>query len=321
MSRPQTKLFAPLQIRTSTARNRLWASPACHSSAVDGLPQRWHLVHLGSFAMGGAGLVMAESIAVAREGRRSSGCAGIWNDEHAAAWAKVATFIRQQGALAAVQLTFAGRGVPARTPGSTARMVALFADAARRSESAGFAIVEIDSSRGGLIQEFLSPASNRTDSFGGSYANRVRLLLDIVVAVRAALSESTGLFVRLSVTNEHDGGWSCADTAHLIPLLERVGVDLVNFVSPEPGDDRRGSPHGMSTAAAHVASAVGPLATPREFEDALAGGHADAVFAGRAFLRDRMLPTRAAFELSESIDGTRAWAATDVGAVATVGER
>ena len=344
MSTPRSKLFTPLRIRSSTARNRLWVSPQCQYSAVDGMPQQWHLVHLGSFAVGGAGLVMAEATAVVPEGRISPGCTGIWSDEQAEMWATIATFIEQQGSVAAIQLAHAGRkasthvlwepdgtvtenegGWPTVGPSPVpygdyavpltldeiAGVVKSFADAAVRAESAGFSAVEVHAAHGYLIHEFLSPASNlRTDAYGGSFDNRVQLLLEIVTAVRAALAEGTGLFVRLSATDWVDNGWTVAETARLTPLLEERGVDLIDISSAglDPRQEIRVGPGYQVGLAAEIrraasgpVSAVGLLTSPREFENVLQNGHADVVFAGREFLRDRMLPMRAALELNESM--------------------
>lgn len=344
MSGPGSRLFTPIKIRSHVARNRLWVSPMCQYSALDGVPQQWHLVHLGSFAVGGAGLVMAEATAVVPEGRISPGCAGIWNDEQADMWATIASFIEAQGSLPAIQLAHAGRKASTRVlwepdgsvpvedggwstvaPSSTPYgdyavpralttpelddVVSAFVDAAVRAETAGFSVVEIHAAHGYLLHEFLSPLSNlRSDSYGGPFENRVRLLLEVVDAVRAAISEGTGLFVRLSATDWVEGGWTVEETARLTPLLEARGVDLIDISSAglDPRQQIQIRPGyqvelaaEIRKAAAGPVSAVGLMTTPREFEDVLQLGHADVVFAGREFLRDRMLPMRAALELQQ----------------------
>jgi 2,4-dienoyl-CoA reductase-like NADH-dependent reductase (Old Yellow Enzyme family) len=319
----------------------------CQYSALDGMPQQWHLVHLGSFAVGGAGLVMAEATAVVPEGRISPGCTGIWNDAQAEMWGTIATFIEAQGSLAAIQLAHAGRKASTRvlwepdgsvpveqggwatvgpssapygdyaapralTTAELTEVVSAFAAAAVRAERAGFSIVEIHAAHGYLLHEFLSPLSNiRTDEYGGPFEHRARLLLEVVDAVRAALSAGTGLFVRLSATDWVDDGWTVDETARLTPLLEDRGVDLIDVSSA--GLDPRQRIHvrpgyqiELSAAIRKVAtvpvSAVGLLTSPREFEDVLQRGQADVVFAGREFLRDRMLPMRAALELQQSAE-------------------
>lgn len=344
MSPQAAKLFTPIQIRSHTAHNRLWVSPMCQYTAVDGTPQEWHLVHLGSFAVGGAGLVMAEATAVTAEGRITPGCTGIWNDNQAAVWRTIATFIEEQGSVSAIQLAHAGRKASTRplwetnetvpleeggwpTVGPSAEpyghyatpralaveelasVVSAFAAAAVRAESAGFSVVEIHAAHGYLLHEFLSPLANvRTDQYGGSFENRVRLLLEVVEAVRVSLSDDTGLFVRLSATDWIEDGWTVEETARLAPLLEERGVDLIDITSAglDPRQQIKSGPGyqvGLAAevkkAAAGPVSAVGLLTTPQEFEDVLQHGHADVVFVAREFLRDRMLPKRAALELQQ----------------------
>lgn len=347
MSAAIAKLFTPIQIRSHSARNRLWVSPMCQYSAVDGMPQQWHMVHLGSFAVGGAGLVMAEATAVVPEGRITAGCTGIWNDEQADVWRTIASFIEAQGSLAAIQLAHAGRkasthllwepdgSVPVEEGGWTtvgpsptpygdyampraltttelADLVSAFAAAALRAEAAGFSVIEIHAAHGYLLHEFLSPLSNlRTDGYGGPFEHRVRLLLEVVEAVREALSEGTGLFVRLSATDWIDDGWTVEETARLTPLLEERGVDLIDISSAglDPRQQIHVRPGYQVELAAEIrkaangpVSAVGLLTSPREFEDVLQRGQADVVFAGREFLRDRMLPMRAALELQQQAE-------------------
>jgi 2,4-dienoyl-CoA reductase-like NADH-dependent reductase (Old Yellow Enzyme family) len=335
-------LFEPLTSRGHTFRNRLWVSPMCQYSAVDGMPQDWHLVHLGSFAVGGAGLVMAEATAVSPEGRISPACTGIWNDAQQEAWSRIAAFIRSQGTQAGIQIAHAGRKGSTRplgeTPGAVDvqdggwvtvapsaspygslpvphalnrdeidRVIADFARAAKRAEAAGFTVVEVHAAHGYLLHEFLSPLSNqRHDEYGGDFPNRTRMLLKVVEAVRAALSPGTALFVRLSATDWVEGGWTLEQTVELVPLLEERGVDLID-VSSAGLDPRQSIPVGpgyqvaLASAVKAMAtvpvSAVGLLRSPEEFEGILRDRHADVVFAGREFLRDRMLPLRAARDL------------------------
>lgn len=262
-----SRLFEPLTLRGSTARNRIWVAPMCQYSSVDGMPDDWHLVHLGARAVGGAGLVMTEATAVSPEGRISPADAGIWNDEQAQAWSRVAGFIRSQGALAAMQLAHAGRKASTRRPwdgrgvvppaegGWTpvgpsataypglAEPVALdaegiagvradFVAAARRALSAGFDAVEIHAAHGYLLHSFLSPLSNdRTDEYGGDLAGRMRLVLQVVEDVRAVWPEDRPLLLRISASDWLDGGWTVEDSVLLAKEAAARGVDLVDCSS------------------------------------------------------------------------------------------
>ena len=239
-------LFSPLTLRGTTFRNRLWVAPMCQYSVEkrDGVPTDWHLVHLGSFALGGSGLVMTEATAVSAAGRISPEDTGIWNDEQRDAWARVTAFIRAQGSVAGIQLAHAGRKAstwrpfdPNRgtvppadggwepiapspvafegyatprglTTDEIAGVVSDFTDAAVRAIAAGFELLEIHAAHGYLLHHFLSPLSNlRTDEFGGSLENRAALLLAIVRSVRAAVGPDVPLLVRFSATDWAAGGW------------------------------------------------------------------------------------------------------------------
>ena len=265
---PVSKLFEPLTLRSMTARNRVWLAPMCQYSAVEGVPNDWHLVHLGAHATGGFGLVMTEASAVLPEGRISPEDAGIWNDEQAEAWRRIVDFVHAQGAPIGVQLAHAGRkastyrpwdprsgtvapddggwqtvapsDVPfegydapaALTVDQIAEVVQAFADATRRAVSVGFDTVEIHAAHGYLIHQFLSPLSNRRDDdYGGSFENRTRLVLEVVDAVRAELPDSAPLLVRISGTDWLDGGWDIEQSRRLGVLLKEHGVDLVDVSS------------------------------------------------------------------------------------------
>ncbi|SFN78181.1 NADH:flavin oxidoreductase/NADH oxidase [Mycetocola miduiensis] len=261
-------LFDPITLRTLTVRNRLWIAPMCQYSvfAEDGIPTDWHLVHLGQFAIGGAGLVFTEATAVTPEGRISPRDTGIWTDQQADAWSRIAAFVRSQGAAAGIQLGHAGRKgstfpawgsdrrgtVPPSGGGWTAvgptdepfdgfaapvaldengidRIVTAFADAAARSVRAGFDVVEIHAAHGYLLHQFLSPLVNtRTDRYGGSLENRARFLLRVVEAVRAVLGD-TALVVRFSATDWSDGGWNEADTAAVARWAADAGADFFDI--------------------------------------------------------------------------------------------
>ncbi len=260
-------LFSPLTLRGTTFRNRVWVSPMCQYSATDGRPDDWHLVHLGARAVGGAGLVLTEATAVSPEGRISPQDAGVWNDEQAQAWARIARFVAAQGAAAGMQLAHAGRKgstlrpwdgrgyvLPAdggwQTVGPSpigysdwpapreldaaglAQVVADFVAAARRADAAGFDTVELHAAHGYLLHEFLSPLTNtRTDQYGGSFDNRVRFPLEVTDAVRAVWPDHKPLLVRISATDWADGGWTVDDSVALSRLLGEHGVDLVDVSS------------------------------------------------------------------------------------------
>lgn len=265
------KLFDPLKLRDLTLRNRIAVSPMCQYSCVEGRVDDWHLVHLGSRAIGGAGLVIAEASAVSPEGRISPADAGIWNDSHTAAWAPVTDFIRKAGAVPAIQLAHAGRkastaapwlggkpvGVeaggwsPVLGPSAIAfnelsqtpqeldlagiqRLIGDFRAAAVRALDAGFQVVELHAAHGYLLHAFLSPLSNqRRDAYGGSFENRTRLLREMTAAVREVWPERLPLLVRISATDWADdqGGWDIAQSVELARQLKGLGVDLIDVSS------------------------------------------------------------------------------------------
>ena len=312
-----SQLFTPYDLRGTSVRNRVWVSPMCQYSAVDGLPGDWHLVHLGSFARGGVGLVMTEASAVSPEGRISPQDSGIWNDEQRDAWARIVDFVHGQGAVAAVQLAHAGRKASTRRPwdgrGSVAEedggwetvgpsavafpglrepreltaegiaaVVDDFAAAAKRSLEAGFDVIEVHAAHGYLLHEFLSPLSNRrTDEYGGSFDNRVRLLLDVVRAVGAAVPGETPLVVRISATDWAD-----------IPVEPGYQVGFARRIRQEAG---------IATGA------VGLITEAKQAEEVVAEGSADVVFLARALLRDPHWALQAAHELGVEIGAGVHW--------------
>jgi 2,4-dienoyl-CoA reductase-like NADH-dependent reductase (Old Yellow Enzyme family) len=262
-------LFSALTIRSTTFRNRVWIAPMCQYSVLDrdGVPTDWHLVHLGSLARGGAGLVISEATAVSPEGRISPRDTGIWNDAQTDAWKPITAFVRSQGARAGIQLAHAGRKASTYAPwGESGRgtvpeseggwrsvgpstiafphydepaeldaagiekVVADFVAAARRSLEAGFEVLEIHAAHGYLLHEFLSPLSNeRTDEYGGSLENRARLLLRIVRGVRAEVGDDVPLLVRFSATDWADGGWNESDTATVAGWARDAGADFFDI--------------------------------------------------------------------------------------------
>ena len=259
-------LFDPLTLRGITLRNRIAVSPMCEYSSTDGFPTDWHLVHLGSRAVGGAGLVLTEAAAVAPEGRISPQDLGIYHDEHVEPLRRITRFIDEQGAVAGIQLAHAGRKASTARPWEGKDAVAVenggwrpvvgpsalafddgyalpeslsvegiqkvvqdFAHAAKRSADAGFRVAELHAAHGYLLHEFLSPLSNtRTDQYGGSFENRTRILRETVEAVRGTWPEQFPLFVRLSATDWTEGGWDIAQSVELTRMLKPLGVDLID---------------------------------------------------------------------------------------------
>ncbi len=268
MSNP-SPLFSPLRLREVTFKNRIAVSPMCQYSCTDGFATDWHLVHLGSRAIGGASLVMVEATAVEARGRISPADMGIWKDEHISPLAKVASFVERNGSLPGIQLAHAGRKGSTRVPwesGSVippgeaegwqpvapspiafrdgdpapaelqtsdiSEIVNAFAEAARRALSAGFKVAEIHGAHGYLIHEFLSPLSNqRTDDYGGSFENRTRFALEVARKVREVWPASLPLFMRLSCSDWAEGGWDIGESVELSKALRGIGIDLIDCSS------------------------------------------------------------------------------------------
>ncbi|MGB8517268.1 MAG: NADH:flavin oxidoreductase/NADH oxidase [Gallionella sp.] len=258
-------LFSTFKLRDLEFKNRIFVSPMCQYSARDGMADAWHLVHLGSRAVGGAALVMVEATAIVPEGRISPHDMGIWSDEHAAALAPIANFIREQGAIPSIQLAHAGRkastdapwlsrgalspdngGWQVVAPSALAfsassplprvltaseldGVVADFVAAAKRSLAAGFEVIELHMAHGYLLHQFLSPLSNqRADEYGGSLENRARLPLRVVHALREIIPQHLPLLVRISATDWVEGGWDLAQSIQLCRWLKEAGVDLID---------------------------------------------------------------------------------------------
>lgn len=263
-----THLFTPLTIRSVTFRNRIAVSSMCQYSAEDGFASDWHVVHLGSRAVGGAALVITEASAVAPEGRISRADLGIWKDQHVSNLRRVSGFIERQGAIAGIQLAHAGRKASTEIPwlGSHALSIAdggwppvgpspipfrdedptphelslaeiegiirAFGAAAQRAFAAGFRVVEIHAAHGYLLHQFLSPLVNhRTDQYGGSFENRIRFALEVAQSVRREWPEDLPIFVRISAQDWAPGGWSLADSVELARRLKPAGVGLVDCSS------------------------------------------------------------------------------------------
>jgi 2,4-dienoyl-CoA reductase-like NADH-dependent reductase (Old Yellow Enzyme family) len=263
-----SRLFSSLQLRGLTFRNRIFVSPMCQYSSRDGFPRDWHLVHLGSRAVGGAGLVMVEATAVSPEGRISPDDSGIWSDAHAEALAPIARFIREQGAVAGIQIAHAGRKASTDLPWQgggplgpdrrgwqpvapsplpfaqghpVPREISLedletirsqFEAAARRALAAGFQVLEIHLAHGYLLHEFLSPLTNlRKDAYGGNFENRMRFPLRITGSVRDIWPKDLPVFVRLSVTDWAEGGWDLEQSLAFCRELKEQGIDFIDCSS------------------------------------------------------------------------------------------
>jgi 2,4-dienoyl-CoA reductase-like NADH-dependent reductase (Old Yellow Enzyme family) len=340
-------LFDPLTLRALTLRNRIVVSPMCEYSSEDGFANDWHLVHLGTRAVGGAGLVFTEATAVTPEGRISPDDLGIWKDDHVEMLARIVRFVRGQGAAAGMQLAHAGRKgstpapwkgtgeVPAAAGGWTpigpddrafapgypaprahdragvkARVEA-FAYASRRARAAGFPVVEIHAAHGYLIHEFLSPLSNsRTDEYGGSFDNRIRMCVEVVDAVRAVWPESQPVWVRISATDWTAGGWDLEQSIELARRLRPRGVDVIDCSSG--GNVARADipvgPGYQTPFAARIrreadvaTAAVGLITDPAQADHIIRTGQADCVVMARELLRDPYWPLHAAHALGHEI--------------------
>jgi 2,4-dienoyl-CoA reductase (NADPH2) len=268
-SLPEIDLLSPLTIRGATFRNRIAVSPMCQYCAVEGMADDWHLVHLGSRAVGGASLVMVEATAVTGDGRITPGDMGIWEDRHIEPLARIARFLHREGAVAGIQLAHAGRKascdlpwkggarlktsreggwpVVAPSPGpfhegdppsleldeaGIEGVIAAFVAAARRAQAAGFRALEIHSAHGYLLHSFLSPLSNhRTDRYGGGLENRMRLVLRVAEELRRVMPDELPLFVRISASDWVEGGWDLRQSIDLARVLQELGVDLIDCSS------------------------------------------------------------------------------------------
>jgi 2,4-dienoyl-CoA reductase-like NADH-dependent reductase (Old Yellow Enzyme family) len=351
------KLFTPIKIREIELKNRIVVSPMCQYSAKDGHPQTWHLVHLGSRAVGGASLVIAEATAVQQHGRISLGDTGIYNHAHVASWRPIAQFIRDSGALPGIQLAHAGRKASTAPPWQGGKPVAIgeggwqivapsalpfdngyqtpralslsdiedviaaFSRAAERALVAGFEVIEIHGAHGYLLHEFLSPFSNiRTDEFGGSLENRMRLPLRVTQAVREVWPARLPLFFRISATDWQEGGWDLEQSIELARRLKPLGVDVIDVSSggnlPHakipvgPGYQVPFS-ESIRKQAEIPTTALGMIIDPLQAETILSTEQADLVVLARELLRDPYWPRRAAeqmnFKLTPPVQYQRAW--------------
>lgn len=342
-------LFSPYTQRSITYRNRIGVSPMCQYSATDGMASNWHLVHLGARAVAGAGLVIVEATAVSPEARITHGCLGIWKDEQIATLKSITAFLTSQGTVPGIQLAHAGRkascnrpwegGKPMATNDSNSwqtfapsaigyrytdpvpfavgeyeleKLINDFVRAAERALKAGFKLIEIHGAHGYLLHQFLSPLSNmRTDAYGGSFENRIRMLCTVVRAVRVVWPKDLPLWVRLSCSDWVEGGWTIEESIQLASILAPLGVDLIDCSSggnspsqkipvgacyQVPFAERIRKETGMPTAA------VGLITTAAECESIISSGQADVVLLAREFLRNPVFPQTAAKELGVDLD-------------------
>ncbi len=334
-------LFQPLTLRSITLRNRIGVSPMCQYSAQDGLANDWHFVHLGSRAIGGAGLVIVEATAVAPEGRITPGCLGLWGEKHIEPLARIAKFVKDHGAVAGIQIAHAGRKASADLPwkggahlseaqggwetiapsampfgGELAKVPRAMTEAdivrvqndfvatAKRALAAGFEWLELHAAHGYLFNEFLSPLANhRTDKYGGSFENRIRLLLDTARAVRKVWPDNLPLAVRLSAIDWKEGGWQIEDSIALAKWLKAEGVDLMDCSSGGVVPDAKiivkpGYQVPFAEKIRHDANiataAVGFITEPKQADDIVRQGQADLVLLARQMLVDPYWPAHAA---------------------------
>ncbi len=348
-------LFAPLELAGVTLKNRIAVSPMCQYSAEGGHPTEWHFVHLGSRAVGGAALVMVEATAVEARGRISPEDSGMWLDSHAETWGRTARFITAAGAVAGIQLAHAGRKASTAAPwngggplaaegggwtpivapsalpfddgwlepealslGGIETIVDAFARAAERSLAAGFELCEIHAAHGYLLHEFMSPLANRrSDEYGGSFENRVRIVRRVVESVRKVWPARLPLSLRISATDWVEGGWDLEQSIALVKLVGSEGVTIVD-VSSGGVVPRVKIPVGLGYQTGFAAeirrrtgvptAAVGMIVSPEQADHVIRTGQADLVLLGRESLRDPYFPRRAARVLGVTLEPPKQYA-------------
>ncbi|WP_183556923.1 NADPH dehydrogenase NamA [Mucilaginibacter sp. SP1R1] len=341
-------LFSPLKIKNIELKNRIAVSPMCEYSSQDGFANEWHLVHLGSRAVGGAGLIITEAAAVSAEGRITFADLGIYNDRHIEKLKEITGFIHAHGAVAGVQLAHAGRKASHVEPWNGGKQIpsdqkngwkalapsaipfgngeeaplaldkagiekvkADFKTAAARAIAAGFKVIELHGAHGYLLHQFLSPVSNkRTDEYGGSFENRIRLTVEVVEAVKEVWPAENPLFVRISATEWTEGGWTADDSVALAKVLKDKGVDLIDCSSGgnvahakiplKPGYQVEFA-EKIKKESGILTGAVGLITTAYQANEILQEGEADLIFLAREMLRDPHFPLRAAHELRHEV--------------------
>jgi 2,4-dienoyl-CoA reductase-like NADH-dependent reductase (Old Yellow Enzyme family) len=344
-------LFSPIKIKSIEFKNRIVVSPMCQYSATDGFANDWHLVHLGSKAVGGAALVAIEATAVSPEGRITPFDLGLWKDEQIDFLKRITSFILSQGAVPGIQLSHAGRKSSKSEPWNGSRhlspveggwkevlapsavalndttppplemnheqirkVTADFKAAAARALQAGFQVIEIHAAHGYLLHEFLSPLTNkRTDQYGGSFENRIRLLLEVVAAIKESWPEDLPLFVRISATDwveDAPQSWTLSDSIMAAKELKKLGVDLldcssggnvpVQQIKPGPGYQTFFAQE-IKRETGILTGAVGLITSPTQADHIIRTKQADMVFIAREFLRDPYFGLTAATELHQEV--------------------
>lgn len=340
-------LFSPLTVKEIEFKNRIVISPMCEYSSVDGFANDWHMVHLGSRAVGGAALIIQEATGISPEGRISPDDMGIWKDEHIEKVKPIISFIHEHNSIAGIQLAHAGRKASTFSPWKGGKQIKLkdggwqtvapsaipfhegdeaptaldengiekvindFVAATKRALKAGYKVVEIHAAHGYLLHEFLSPLSNhRTDEYGGSFENRIRIVVEVTEAIRKVWPQELPLFIRISATDWADGGWNINESVKLASILKDKGVDLVDcssggLVSHQkitlgpgyqvPFSERIKNETGVLTGS------VGLITEAKQAEQIIADKKADLVLLARQSLRDPYFPLHAAKELGAEI--------------------
>lgn len=342
-----SQLFSPLQIKSILLKNRITISPMCQYSAVDGFANDWHLVHLGSRASGGAGLIIQEATSVSSEGRISPEDLGLWKDEQIEKMQQINRFIVSQNSVPGIQLAHAGRKASAASPWNGGRkldetqggwgtvapsavgyhdtektpialdktgiqkVISDFKSATKRAVQAGFQVLEIHAAHGYLLHEFLSPLSNfRTDEYGGSFENRIRLILEVVAAVQSEWPKNLPLFVRISATDWAEGGWNLEESVQLSKILKEKGVDLIDVSSgglvshqqiPLGPNYQVPFAESIKKETGMMTGAVGLITEAAQAEEIVASGKADLVLFARESLRNPNLGLKFAKELNADV--------------------
>lgn len=340
-------LFSPIKIKNVQLKNRIVVSPMCEYSSVDGFANNWHLVHLGSRAVGGAGLIITEATAVSPEGRISIVDLGIWKDEHKEKLTEIVNFIHKNDSVAGVQLAHAGRkasfDIPWENPAQVSKenggwdtvapsaiqfnpkdkmpialdkagiekVKADFKAATKRALEVGFKVVEVHAAHGYLLHQFLSPLSNqRTDEYGGSFENRIRLVLEVVAAVQEVWPAENPLFVRISATDWVDGGWNETESVQLAEILKEKGVDVIDTSTgglareqqiPVAPNYQVKFAEQIKQQTGMITGAVGLITEAEQAERILQSGQADLIFLARELLRNPYFPLHAAKQLGDDI--------------------
>lgn len=347
-----TNLFTPIKIRELEISNRIWLSPMCQYSAVNGVPNEWHFAHLAQFAMRKVGLLMTEATAISPLARSTRLDTGIWNDEQVKKWLEIVRFVHGQGSKIGIQLWHSGQKASTTTPwqgqdyvtesdggwravapsaiafGKLPKPKSLtsaeidliildYQEAAKRAQAAEFDVLEIHGAHGYLIHSFLSPISNhRSDKYGGSFENRTRFVMAVVVAIRKIWPSAKPLFLRTSSHDWVDGGWTMEDNLELARILGPLGVDLIDCSSggirsdisyPVGPSYQVGFSEIIKKHSAMLTCAVGIITSAKQANEIVVSGKADAVMLGREFLRNPNWVLDAAEELKDFLDTEINW--------------